>query len=227
LKNVFLKNIGQELRTPLANMKTALTLLNSPQLKTTQRQRYMDLLSQECDRQSSLITSVLDLTQLEDVDESVPIKPLRIVDVVPAVVSTYQPLAQEKGIALAYTIPPDLPTVSCLSNWLRQVVINLLHNAIKFTPGGGKVWVRARQQGDYVQIEVRDTGIGIATADIPKIFNRFYRVRHSKDDSSGAGLGLAIVQQLLLRCGGSISVNSRQGEGSAFNVMLPLYGKEN
>lgn len=227
LKNEFLKTVGQELRTPLANMKTALTLLNSPHLKPPQRQRYMDLLSQECDRQSSLITSVLDLIQLEDVNEPASIKPLRIVDVVPAVVSTYQPLAQDKGIALSYTISPDLPTVSCLSNWLRQVVINLLHNAIKFTPRGGKVWVRARQQGDYVQIEVRDTGIGIATADIPKIFNRFYRVRHSKDDSSGAGLGLAIVQQLLLRCGGSISVNSRQGEGSAFNVMLPIYGKEN
>ncbi|MGJ3250970.1 MAG: ATP-binding protein [Elainellaceae cyanobacterium] len=227
LKNEFLKNVGQELRTPLANMKTALTLLNSPQLKPPQRQRYMDLLSQECDRQSSLITSVLDLIQLEDMDEPASIKPLRIVDVVPAVVSTYQPLAQDKGIALSYTISPDLPTVSCLSNWLRQVVINLLHNAIKFTPRGGKVWVRARQQGDYVQIEVRDTGSGIATTDIPKIFNRFYRVRHGKDDSSGAGLGLAIVQQLLLRCGGSISVNSRQGEGSAFNVMLPIYGKGN
>ena len=124
-------------------------------------------------------------------------------------------------------MPEDLPTVSSLSAWLRQIIINLLHNAIKFTPEGGKVWVRAKQQGDYVQIEVRDTGIGIAMPDIPKIFNRFYRVRPtSGEDSGGAGLGLSIVQQLLLRSGGSVTVNSRQGDGSTFNVLMPIYEQD-
>lgn len=224
LKDEFLKNVGQELRTPLATMKTALTLLNSPNLKPAQRQRYMDMISQECDRQSSLITSVLDLIQLENMEEQVPTQPLRLTEVLPGVVSTYQPLAQEKGIMLAYTVPEDLPTVSCSSTWLRQIVINLLHNAIKFTPKGGRVWVRAKQQGDYVQIEFRDTGVGIPAVEIPKIFERFYRIRHAAaDDSSGTGLGLSIVQQLLLRCGGSISVKSKVGEGSAFTVLLPIY----
>jgi signal transduction histidine kinase len=110
-----------------------------------------------------------------------------------------------------------------MTNWLKQIVINLLHNGIKFTPRGGQVWVRAKQQGDYVQLEIRDTGIGIAPSEIPKIFDRFYRVRQSTDDSSGAGLGLTIVQQLLLHCGGSISVKSKLGEGSTFNVLLPVY----
>jgi two-component system, OmpR family, phosphate regulon sensor histidine kinase PhoR len=224
LKDEFLKNVGQELRTPLSTMKTALTLLNSPNLKPPQRQRYMDMISRECDRQSSLITSVLDLIQLESADDQTTTQPLRLTEVVPGVVSTYQPLAQEKGIMLAYTIPEDLPAVSCLNAWLRQIVINLLHNGIKFTPKGGQVWVRAKQQGDYVQIEFRDTGVGIPTVEIPKIFDRFYRVRHGgADDASGAGLGLSIVQQLLLRCGGSISVKSKPGEGSAFNVLLPIY----
>ncbi|HEY9622406.1 MAG TPA: DICT sensory domain-containing protein [Crinalium sp.] len=224
LKDEFLKNVGQELRTPLATMKTALTLLNSPTLKAPQRQRYMEMLSQECDRQSALITSVLDLVQLETAVEQNPVQPLRLTDVVPGVVSTYQPLAQEKGVMLAYTIPEDLPAVSCLSNWLRQVVINLLHNGIKFTPKGGRVWVRAKQQGDYVQLEFQDTGVGIAPSDIPKIFDRFYRVRSSiGDETSGTGLGLSIVQQLLLRCGGSISVRSKPNEGSTFTVLLPLY----
>ncbi|MBE9178197.1 histidine kinase [Oculatella sp. LEGE 06141] len=224
LKDEFLNNVGQELRTPLSTMKTALSLLGSPNLKPPQRQRYMEMISQECDRQSSLITSVLDLIQLENVEDQTPAQPLRISDVVPGVVSTYQPLAQEKGIMLAYTIPEDLPAISCFSTWLRQIVINLLHNGIKFTPKGGQVWVRAKQQGDYVQIEFRDTGVGIPTVEIPKIFDRFYRVRQAAtDDASGAGLGLSIVQQLLLRCGGSISVKSKPGEGSAFNVMLPIY----
>ncbi|MEB3358664.1 MAG: ATP-binding protein [Synechococcales bacterium] len=227
LKDEFFKNVGQELRTPLATMKTALSLLGSPNIKPNQRQRYLDMLSQECDRQSALITSVLDLVQLENVDDHAPLQPLRLIDVVPGVVSTYQPLAQEKGIMLAYTIPEDLPAVTCLNTWLRQIVINLLHNSIKFTPEGGQVWVRANQQGDYVQIEFRDTGVGIAPTDIPKIFNRFYRVRPAAgEDTSGAGLGLSIVQQLLLRCSGSISVKSRLGEGSTFNVLLPVYRRD-
>ncbi len=227
IKDEFLKTIGQELRTPLSTMKTALSLLNSPSLKPNQRQRYMDLLSQECDRQSALITSVLEFVQLENLNEQTPMQPLRISDIVPGVVSTYQPLAQEKGVMLAYTIPEELPAISCVSNWLRQIVINLLHNGIKFTPEGGQVWVRARQQGDYIQIEFKDTGIGIGPSEIPKIFDRFYRVRQSApEDSSGAGLGLSIVQQLLFKCGGSISVKSKPGEGSVFNVMIPVYHQE-
>jgi two-component system, OmpR family, phosphate regulon sensor histidine kinase PhoR len=226
LKDEFLHNVGQELRTPLTNMKTALTLLNSPSLKPPQKQRYMDLLVRECDRQSSLITSLLDLVSLDQMAEDT-IQALSLMDVVPGVVSTYQPLAEEKGVRLAYTIPGDLPAISCLPIWLKQIVINLLHNGIKFTPRGGQVSVRAKQQGDYVQLEVRDTGIGIAATEIPKIFDRFYRVRQSVDEEiGGAGLGLTIVQKLLLHCGGSISVKSRVGDGTTFNVLLPIYRGE-
>ncbi len=224
LKDEFLHTVGQELRTPLTNMKTALTLLNSPNLKPLQKQRYMELLVRECDRQSSLITSLLDLVSLDQMAEQTTIQALRLSDVVPGVVSTYQPLAEEKGVRLAYTVPENLPTIACLPTWLKQIVINLLHNGVKFTPRGGQVWVRAKQQGDYVQLEFRDTGIGIAPAEIPKIFDRFYRIRQTiEEDTGGAGLGLTIVQKLLLHCGGSITVKSRIGEGSTFNVLLPIY----
>ncbi|MEP0870096.1 ATP-binding protein [Trichocoleus desertorum AS-A10] len=224
LKDEFLSTVGQELRTPLTNMKTALTLLNSPSLKPAQRQRYMQVLSTECDRQGSLIASLLDLVQLDREIENSTMQPVSLAEIVPGVVSTYQPLAQEKGIMLAYTVPEELPLVSCLSAWLKQIVINLLHNGIKFTPKSGQVWVRAKQQGDYVQLEFRDTGIGIPTSEIPKIFDRFYRARHvAGEDPGGAGLGLTIVQQILLRCGGSVSVKSKLSEGSTFNVLLPIY----
>ncbi|GAP94175.1 ATP-binding protein [Leptolyngbya sp. NIES-2104] len=224
LKDEFLHTVGQELRTPLTNMKTALTLLNSPSLKPPQKQRYMELLVRECDRQSSLITSLLDLVSLDQMAEHTTIQALSVADVVPGVVSTYQPLAEEKGVRLAYTIPEGLPAIACLPTWLKQIVINLLHNGIKFTPRGGQVWVRAKQQGEYIQLEFRDTGIGIAQSEVPKIFDRFYRVRQSFDEeTSGAGLGLTIVQKLLLHCGGSITVKSRVGEGSVFNVLLPIY----
>lgn len=224
LKDDFLNNVGQELRTPLTTIKTALTLLNSPNIKPPQRQRYMDLIAKECDRQSSLITSLLDLVQLEQVVDQSSLQPIRLSEVVPGVVSIYQPVAEEKGVMLAYTVPEELPPVSCMNNWLKQIVINLLNNGIKYTPQGGQVWVRAKQQGDYVQLEFRDTGIGIAPGEVPKIFERFYRVRQASEESaSGAGLGLTIVQQLLIHCGGSISVRSRPGEGSTFNVLLPVH----
>lgn len=221
-KDEFIKNLGQELRTPLTTMKTALSLLNSPTLKPQQRQRYMEMLSKECDRQGSLIAGVLDLVQIESSLEPAPMESLRLSEIIPGVVSTYQPLAQEKGIMLAYTIPEDLPPISCVSQGLKQIAINLLHNSIKFTASGGQVWVRAKQQGETVQLEFRDTGIGIAATEVPKVFDRFYRIRQAGDDGNGVGLGLAIVQQQIIRCGGSISVKSKLGEGSAFCVMLPI-----
>ncbi len=222
-KHESFNSMCEELRTPLTHMKAALSLLNSPHLKPPQKQRYLQLLSSECDRQNFLINGLLELMQLESSEQQTVIMPLRLSDIVPGVVSTYQPLAGEKGIMLAYTVSTDLPAVYCSPAWLRQIVINLLHNSIKFTPTGGKVWVIASVQGDYVQLEFRDTGIGISPYELPKIFDRFYRVRSaSSDDPSGAGLGLTIVQQLLLRCGGSISVKSKPGEGSTFNVLLPI-----
>ncbi len=221
LKDEFLNNVCQELRTPLTHMKTALSLLNSPVLKNQQRQRYLQMLKRECDRQNSLIHGVLELAQNERNLEETTLESVRLADVVPGVVSTYQPLAQEKGIMLAYTVPTELPPVWCVSGGLRQIVIHLLSNSIKFTPNGGQVWVRGRLLGDYVQLEFRDTGIGIAESDISKIFERFYRVRPlASEDPGGVGLGLTIVQQLLQRCGGSIHVKSKSSEGSTFTVQL-------
>ncbi len=223
-KDDFLDNLGQQLRAPLANMKTALSLLDSSSLKAAQRQRYLQLLHTECERQTSLVNGLLDLVRLDFDVERIVVQPLHLGEIVPGVVSTYQPLAREQGVMLAYTVPADLPPVACANEWLKQIVIRLLQNGIKFTPRGGQVWVRAKQQGDYVQLEFRDTGIGIPHNEIPKIFDRFYRGREGADlDPSGAGLGLTIVQQLLLRCGGSISVRSRVSQGSVFNVLLPIY----
>jgi hypothetical protein len=218
----FLKRVAQELRTPLTNMKTALKLLDSAQLKPIQRQRYMQLLNTECDRQNSLITGLLELVQLESDPQPTVMRSVQLVDIVPGVVSTYQPLAQEKGIQLGYTVPVGLPAVSCLESWLRQIVINLLHNSLKFTPTGGQVRVKVTLQGEYVQLAVSDTGIGIATSELSKIFDSFYRGRPTTAENTGAGLGLTIVQKLLIRCGGSIAVTSSLGEGANFKVLLPV-----
>lgn len=223
VQDEYLSNVCQELRTPLTHIKTALSLLHSPNLKPPQRQRYLEMLKQECDRQNALITAVLDLVQLERNLERIPLEAVRLSDIVPGVVSTYQALTREKGIMLAYTVPSDLPPIWCVSGGLSQIVINLLSNSIKFTPQGGQVWVRARVQGDYVQLEFRDTGIGIADSEIPKILNRFYRVRPvATEDPGGVGLGLSIVQLLLWRCGGSLSVKSKLYQGSTLTAQFAI-----
>jgi hypothetical protein len=203
-------------------MKTALRLIDTAQPKPTQRQLYMQLLHTECDRQNSLLTGLLDLVNLDSDPQPTIMPAVQIADIVPGIVSTYQPLAEEKGIQLGYTVLPNLPLVSCLESWLRQIIINLLHNSLKFTPIGGQVKVWTTLQGEYVQLAFSDTGIGIADSELPKIFDSFYRGRSTIAEEIGAGLGLTIVQQLLLRCGGSISVTSKLGEGSQFKVLLPV-----
>lgn len=224
LKDDFLNTVGQELRTPLATIKTALTLLGSPSLKAPQRQRYMDMISHECDRQSTLIRGVLDLLQMETVRDEIHPEPLRLVDTVPPVVSTYQPLAQEKGVMLAYTIPEDLPPVACPEAWLRQIAIHLLSNAIKYTESGGEVWVTALRRNDNAELEVRDNGVGIPQSELSDIFEHFYRGRNlPPGETEGAGLGLSIVQQLLMYCGGSVVVDSQVDRGTTFRVILPFY----
>ncbi len=224
LKDDFLNTVGQELRTPLTTIKTALTLLDSPHLKPPQRQRYMGMISHECDRQSALISGVLNLLQMETSVGQTQLDSLNLAEAVPPVVSTYQPLAAEKGVVLAYTIPRHVPAVSCPSSWLRQIMIHLLNNSLKYTLSGGRVWVTARSTSNYAEIEVRDTGVGISAGDLPRIFDHFYRGRNlPPDEIEGAGLGLAIVQQLLLSCGGTVVARSQPETGTTIAVRLPLH----
>ena len=222
LKEEFLASLVRELRPPVTNMKTALRLLESKQIKRNQRQRYLDLLHRECDRQNSLIVGLLELVQLESNSEASSL-PVRLDDLVPGIVSTYQPLALEKGIILGYTIPADIPPVACPAAWLRQIIINLLNNSLKFTQQKGRVYVQASQHNQKtVTLTLSDTGVGIENRDLPKIFDSFYRGRTPSSDITGAGLGLTMVKQLVQRCGGSVSVSSKIGKGTTFKLLLPV-----
>ncbi len=218
----FLNNLTRELSLPLTNMKTALRLLESKQHKRDQRQRYLDLLQRECDRQSSLLSGLQELVSLnQPVDESE--SSLRLEDLVPGIVSTYQPIAEEKGISLGYTIPPGFPPVSCPSSWLRQILRNLLHNSIKFTPAKGQVLVKAFLKNDMVELTVSDTGVGIEGSELTKIFQSFYRGRTAiAENRGGAGLGLTITKQLVQRCGGTIAIVSQLGKGTTVRIVLPI-----
>ncbi|MGF1590528.1 MAG: ATP-binding protein [Pleurocapsa sp.] len=226
LQSDFLSDLVQELRSPITHMKTALSLLESKQIKGEQRQRYLQMLSNECDRQNSLISGLLGLLQLDT-----PTQPeyLRLDDIVPGIVSTYQPLAEEKEIQLGYTIPANLLPISCPRPWFRQIIINLLNNSLQFTPPKGKVFVQAalKNENEQIEILIMDTGVGIANQEINKIFDGFYRTKPTiKDKVTGAGLGLTLVKQLIQRCGGSISVTSKVGKGTTFKILMPAVPAE-
>ena len=226
LQQDFLNNLVRELRSPITHMKTALSLLESKQIKGEQRQRYLQMVSNQCDRQNSLVGGLLDLLQLDTPTES---EQIRLEDFVPGIVSTYQPLAEEKEIQLGYTIPAGLSPVSCPATWLRQIIINLLNNSLQFTHAQGKVFVQAAHKDDRIELAVSDTGIGIETKELNKIFDGFYRTQTTtttKEPMRGAGLGLTIVQQLVQRSGGEISVHSKVGKGSTFKILLPIVPAE-
>ncbi len=219
----FLGNWVQEVQQPLTNMKTALRLLESAQIKRNQRQRYLELLDRECARQNSLIDGLLELVQLDRFSqEKTSLQFVGLEELIPSIVSTYQPLATERGIQLGYTIARSFPPLSCPSNWLRQIILHLLNNSLKYTLSEGKVSVFAAVKKEFVQIVVKDTGIGIENSDLPKIFAPFFRGKNANcSDRPGAGLGLTIVKQILDRCKGKIFVTSEVGIGSNFTVLLP------
>jgi two-component system phosphate regulon sensor histidine kinase PhoR len=224
LRDQFLNQASQALLTPVSSIQTALTLLESPNLKAPQRQLYIRLIRQACGQQTRLIKGVLDLLQLEHQLSQSLVPPLNLSDVVPGVVSTYQPLAQEHSVQLAYTIPQSLPPVACPEVWVRQIVIQLLENSLKYTAAGGQVRVTAHPYDEEIELLVRDTGVGIPVADLNKIFDPFFRgPAPVNGETEGAGLGLTVVQQILMYCGGSISVHSAPSQDTRFKVRLPIH----
>ncbi len=218
-------DLFQELRAPITTIKTALSLLNSPNLKPTQRSKYLEMIRGECNRQNALLDGTARLLEVEK--QSLESCQTNVAEILPGVLGTFQPLAGERDISLSCNLPTDLPLplVNCSETWLKQISMNLLDNSLKFTLPGGAISVYGAVQNNYVQLEFRDNGVGIASADLPRIFDRFYRGRNLPPENqvSCAGLGLTVVQQILLRCGGSISVVSQVDTGSRFRVLLPIY----
>ena len=132
------------------------------------------------------------------------------------------PEAAAGELTLSVELPPDLPAVLVDADRVRQVIANLLHNAIKFTPPGGRVTLSAAAEGDEVIVEVRDTGIGIAKTDLPRVFERFYKGDRARTRGrGGTGLGLAIARHIVDAHGGRVWVKSKEGKGSSFFFSLP------
>ena|GEM_PF-1755254 len=223
LKSQFLSDVSHELRTPLTSIKGyADNLLDGVVGGLGERQRrYMERISKNCERLARMVNNLLYLSRIEaGMIEFTPTS-LSLFSLISEVVFDSASIAEEKGVSLDSNCPSGV-TLSADEDKLRQIIINLLDNAIKFTPSVGKVSVHVEDKVEHVDISVEDTGIGIPPEDLGKVFDRFQRVqRKGSGDSEGIGLGLAIVKCLVQLHGGTISVQSELGKGSRFTVTLP------
>jgi two-component system phosphate regulon sensor histidine kinase PhoR len=220
----FISNISHELRTPLASLRAVVETLQDSALEDPPAaRRFLGRAERELDTMTQMVEELLELARIESGKAPLRLAPTAVSEIVSLALERLRAQAERSRVTLHVDLPPDLPPVLVDDDRVQQVMSNLLHNAIKFTPEGGHVIVGATPaDGDMVQITVQDTGVGIPAKDLPRIFERFYksdRARTRRRD--GTGLGLAISRHIVQAHNGRIWVHSREGQGSAFYFTLP------
>jgi len=218
----FVSNVSHELRTPLASVRAMVETLEDDALHDEEAAKdFLRRIHREVDWMTSLVNDLLELARLESGQTILRLEPTNIAALVEESVAALRMKAEDKGVMLTAEALNDLPLVTVDSDRLRQVLLNLLDNGIKFTQPQGKVTMTGGRVLEGVRVDVRDTGIGIAPEHLPHIFERFYKVERGPRDR-GSGLGLAIVKHIVHAHGGTVSVESREGKGSTFSVTLPI-----
>ena len=223
----FVANVSHELRTPLTAIRGyAETLLGGALDDRSRALQFLQVIERHSERLSRLIEDLLTLSDLELGRTELHPEPFELVAIVEGVLEVLQPKAEGKGIELRMELPAILPPVLVDRDQIEQVLINLIDNAIKYTPAGGRVRVSAAVPSDddrrSVEIRVTDSGIGIPEKDIPRLTERFYRVDRARSrELGGTGLGLAIVKHIVQAHGGSLAIESRLQQGTTVRVGLP------
>ncbi|MBL9078977.1 MAG: PAS domain-containing protein [Planctomycetes bacterium] len=224
LRRDFVANVSHELKTPLAAIQGFVeTVLDDAEMPPATRQRFLERISRQADRLSTLVADLLTLSRLDEPSvAALPPPPCDLVAVVRDIVRDLGPLAERRGLQLLARLPDAVVAVQAEREALRQVGGNLVDNAIKYTPDGGRVTVEVTRQDNRVLLEVADTGIGLSPEDQARVFERFYRVDRARSrDLGGTGLGLSIVKNTVRNLGGDVGVRSALGQGSTFWVALP------
>ncbi len=224
-RNLFLANISHELRTPLTIIKGfAMTMAGDPEAREDQK-HFLETINKEADRLTRLVSELLELTRIRTGKIAMKMAPCRIGEILESVVFQMRPKAEGAGCSLTSEVRGELPEMSGDADKLKEVMINLTDNAIKYSAGHGErpeVTVEAEADGGMIVIRVRDTGPGIAPEDLDKVFERFFRSGSRGQKIEGAGLGLAIVNEIVKAHGGSVSVESPDRKGCIFTVKLPM-----
>jgi two-component system phosphate regulon sensor histidine kinase PhoR len=217
----FVANVSHELRTPLASIKSVIETLEGGALEDEAAARdFLSRADAEVDRLVQIVEELLELSRIESGELPMAQEPVEMASVLADAVERLRSQVEKHGLALTVDIAADLPPIIGDAERLARAVVNLLHNAVKFTPAGGSIGVSAAFVGGAVAVRVSDTGVGIAPEDLPRIFERFYKADRSRG-GGGTGLGLAVVKHTVEAHGGTVSVESEQGRGSTFSFSIP------
>jgi signal transduction histidine kinase len=218
----FIADVSHELRTPIAALRTFNDLQRDGRVDEATRAEFLDRSSEQLHRLEWLSTNLLDLSRIEAGIFPLDVREGDLRDPIRSVVEAHAEVAEERGVALVAAVPSDPVSQRFDRERIVQLVNNLVGNALKFTPRGGEVFVELASGPNEATIEVRDTGPGIPEAELPRIFERFYRGTNvGEARASGSGLGLAIARSIVEMHAGSIEVASVVGEGTSFRVHLP------
>ena len=217
----FISNLSHEIRTPLASLKALTETLQDGALEDPPAaRRFIDQIQVEVDALTQMATELLELSRIESGQLSLDRQPVPAYDLLISASKRMQLQAERAGVDLRVNRARDLPNVNIDLQRLEQILVNLIHNSVKFTRTGGEIVLFAEAGIGEVRFAVRDTGIGIPADDVPRIFERFYRVDKSRT-GSGTGLGLSIAKHIVEAHGGKIWVESVEGQGSTFYFTIP------
>jgi two-component system phosphate regulon sensor histidine kinase PhoR len=226
MRTEFVANVSHELRTPLTAIQGYLeTLLGGALEEPQHARRFLDIAFRHTERLGRLLNDLTDLSNIELNKVKLALEPVAIDTVIESVLAIIQPRADAGRVTLTADVARDLPPAHADRDRLAQILINLVDNAVKYTPEGGQVTVRAAATagGGMLAVDVVDTGVGIPPADLPRITERFYRVDKARSrELGGTGLGLAIVKHLVIAHGGELTIESRLGEGTTVRFTVPV-----
>ena len=224
IRKDFVANVSHELRTPISSIKGyAETLLDGKVDNKDTVKEFLGIIYQDSNRLANLIDDLLDLSRIESGKMKIEFEPLDIKLVANRCVNVLEKSAKGKSLTVTVDISSDFSKVLGDEKRLSQVFLNLLDNAIKYTPEGGSITISAISKEKIVQIDISDTGIGISEKDLPRIFERFYRVDKARSrELGGTGLGLSIVKHIVQTHNGQVWVQSTPGQGSTFSFTIPI-----
>lgn len=223
MRTDFVANVSHELKTPLTSIKGFTETLKSGAINDpSASEKFLDIINIETDRLTRLINDILTLSDLENRKQNIALDKVNINTVMEEIEDIMTSLSRQKKISLSFDMEKNIPLVSGNCDKVKQLLINLIDNAIKYTPECGKVKVRTFSADKKNYIEVSDTGIGISEEHLPRLFERFYRVDKGRSRAlGGTGLGLAIVKHIVMTMNGDIDVKSQLGKGSTFTISIP------